>query len=475
MIQTINYQENPFEDQALFQTLKNQRIAIIGAMNQQQKLKNNNHIVHLTLINLIISFIFGYLIMQELPVDKFYEDLNSAYTVIKVLQKQVTQQVITKIAEKSESDTCQSSLGYFPGTNRGCICPNMQTSNQQCLKPCKFVDTTAQQKLYTLDGRQYCIQYEDSNGKNGLNNAQEVDLNEDGIKFMDSKYAFSRKEDILAGDFYKLIIAPDKPCFNTALGPNKQSKLSYPFSTIQYIGCDRYSNWKDDAIMLAETTHGSLINENNIFTSNLPYYEKYHSDDDPMKIYVLRKLYVNQGEECQQAIRYKFSQCYISCLFIQVFELVVCYFSFILFTIGFIFFAAIKLGVQFKSKVKSKNINLLKVTYKVKLNEILEKSIVILGVVMAVVVILSQFVFQYGLNNKEGLKKTAQYTQQLLNKTCFQNQGILKAISVVQNAVTSCTDSIYNYAILWLIVEIIYLIVGYILLKQMTAKRQSLR
>lgn len=38
---------------------------------------------------------------------------------------------------------------------------------------------------------------------------------------MDTKYSFSRKEDVLAGDFYKLIIAPDKPCFNTALGPNK--------------------------------------------------------------------------------------------------------------------------------------------------------------------------------------------------------------------------------------------------------------
>lgn len=38
---------------------------------------------------------------------------------------------------------------------------------------------------------------------------------------MNSKFSFSRKEDLLAGDFYKLIIAPDKPCFNTVLGPTK--------------------------------------------------------------------------------------------------------------------------------------------------------------------------------------------------------------------------------------------------------------
>ncbi|CAD8099063.1 unnamed protein product [Paramecium sonneborni] len=474
MIQTINYPDQNFDDQQLLQTLKNQRIAIIGAMNEKQKLKNNNQIVHLTLINLIISFIFAYLIIQELPIDKFYEDLNSAYTVIKVLQKQVTQQVITQITEKSDSDTCLSSIGYFPGTNRGCICPNMQTSNQQCLKPCQIVDTTAQQKLYIIDGKQYCIVYEDSNGQNGLNHVQEIDIRDDGVQFISHKYSFSRKDDQQVGDFYKLIIAPDKPCFNTALGPNKQSRLTYPFSTIQYIGCDRYSTWKDDAILLAETTQGQLLDQNNIFTSNLPYFDKYHNDDDPMKIFILRKLYINQGEECQQAIGYKFSQCYISCLFIQVFQLVVCYFSFILFTIGFIFFIIIKIGVEFKTKSKSKNFNQLKVTYKVKLNEILEKSIVILGILMAIVVILSQFVFQYGLNNEEGLKKTAQYTQQLLNKTCFQNQGILKAIQVVQNAVTSCTQNIYNYAILWMIIEIIYLIIGYIILKQMTAKRQNL-
>jgi len=35
------------------------------------------------------------------------------------------------------------------------------------------------------------------------------------------------------------------------------------------------------------------MEENNIFTNNLPFYEKYHKDDDPMRIYILRKLYVS--------------------------------------------------------------------------------------------------------------------------------------------------------------------------------------
>ena len=149
-------------------------------------------------------------------------------------------------------------------------------------------------------------------------------------------------------------MAPDKPCFNTVLGQQKQSKLSYPFSTIQYIGCDRYSSWKDDAIYLAETNHGKLMEENNIFTYNLPFYEKYHKDDDPMRIFILRKLYVSQADECQEAIKYKFSKCYVSCLFIQVFELVVCYFSIILFLIALIFEILIRVRRFLKIKVKPK-------------------------------------------------------------------------------------------------------------------------
>ena len=38
----MNYPDRTIEDLSLLQTLKNQRIAIIGAMNEKQKLKNNN-------------------------------------------------------------------------------------------------------------------------------------------------------------------------------------------------------------------------------------------------------------------------------------------------------------------------------------------------------------------------------------------------------------------------------------------------
>lgn len=42
----------------------------------------------------------------------------------------------------------------------------------------------------------------------------------------------------------------------------KESQLSYPFSDIKYIGCDEYGAWKYDAVELAVTTFGRLIEEN---------------------------------------------------------------------------------------------------------------------------------------------------------------------------------------------------------------------
>lgn len=96
------------------------------------------------------------------------------------------------------------------------------------------------------------------------------------------------------------------------------------------------------------------MEENNIFTSSLPFYEKYHLSNDPMRIYILRKFTVSQADECQEAIKYKFSKCYVSCLFIQVFELIVCYFSIILFGIGVIFEIIIRARKILKIKVKPK-------------------------------------------------------------------------------------------------------------------------
>jgi hypothetical protein len=57
--------------------------------------------------------------------------------------------------------------------------------------------------------------YDDSTESNGLNYLEEVN---EGVEFSGKKYKFSRKNDPKLGDFYKIIVAPDKPCFNTVLG-----------------------------------------------------------------------------------------------------------------------------------------------------------------------------------------------------------------------------------------------------------------
>ncbi len=35
------------------------------------------------------------------------------------------------------------------------------------------------------------------------------------------------------------------------------------------------------------------MSENNIFKDNLPFYDKYHDDNDPLNVYVLRKIFIS--------------------------------------------------------------------------------------------------------------------------------------------------------------------------------------
>lgn len=84
---------------------------------------------------------------------------------------------------------------------------------------------------------------------------------------------------------------------------------------------------------------------------------------------------------------------------------------------------------------------------------------------MAILVISSKFVFLYGLYNENGLRRTAKYTQRLLEKPCFTSPGVIKSVTVVRDTVSECTSNISTYLLFWVIFEGLYLISGYFVLK----------
>ena len=69
-------------------------------------------------------------------------------------------------------------------------------------------------------------------------------------------------------------------------------------------GCDHYGSWSFDAVELGSIRFDLLIKENHINTSTYPFFEKYNRNDDIMNLYVLRKHYVEDTEECNRALKY---------------------------------------------------------------------------------------------------------------------------------------------------------------------------
>ena len=55
-----------------------------------------------------------------------------------------------------------------------------------------------------------------------------------------------------------------------------------------------------------------------------------------------------------------------------------------------------------------------KVTLKTPLPQVMEKSIILLGVTMSLCVLFTQIIYQYGVGNELGLSTSAQYSGKLL-------------------------------------------------------------
>lgn len=81
---------------------------------------------------------FGIFVYLNLDVDQIYGNLTGAYNVIRAMQRQQDQLIITSVRIGPK---CNSTIGSFPGTDRGCICPDMTTTTQLCLPPCKILDS----------------------------------------------------------------------------------------------------------------------------------------------------------------------------------------------------------------------------------------------------------------------------------------------------------------------------------------------
>lgn len=141
---------------------------------------------------------------------------------------------------------------------------------------------------------------------------------------------------------------------------------------------------------------------------------------------------------------------------IQVVELIVCYFAFSFFALGAIFALMVRLVKNSEKK---------KIRFKIKMTDVLEKSIMILGVSMAIVMLLSQLILLYGILNDNGLERTARYTEKVFNLQCFTSPGIMKAIQQVRDTVQTCSQGISVYVLAWMFSELGYLVVGYLLLR----------
>ncbi|KAM3127115.1 hypothetical protein pb186bvf_020793 [Paramecium bursaria] len=448
------------KNKELLNDIKVNRNEIQSKMHQSMMNKNialsiYSPLLVQTLIYLLVSFILSILIFQKLQLGSFYEELSDAESVISNLQRQVKQQVIQNV---SVEKNCSKSLGYIPGTDKGCVCPNMQTSNSWCQSPCKDVKNIPSFKFYKFQNQQLCISYKEQNGTNQIKF-----VDNGGVKVGSKQFILYRDEDNDEGEFYKFVIAPGKPCFNPKRGQVKKSQLSYPFMEIEYIGCDEYGSYNSSAVEIGKISHGQLVDENDVDKSQYPFWEKYFKDDDDMYLYLLRKHFVDQAHECQDAFDYPFKEAYGSCLLIQVTQLIVCYFGFIFFGLGAIFMIG---ALLLKKAPKIKN----KVTLKTPLPQVMEKSIILLGITMSICVLFTQIIYQYGVGNELGLSTSAQYSGKLLQKPCFKSNGILKAVTMINTVIKDCTNDIYIPVMIWDIFAVLHLIIGYFTIRKIIEK-----
>ncbi|KAM3134522.1 hypothetical protein pb186bvf_013336 [Paramecium bursaria] len=76
-----------------------------------------------------------------------------------------------------------------------------------------------------------------------------------------------------------------------------------------------------------------------------------------------------------------------------------------------------------------------KITLNTPLPQVMEKSIILLGITMSICVLFTQIIYQYGVRNELRLSTSAQYSGKLLQKPCFKSNGILKALTMIKQQI----------------------------------------
>lgn len=154
-------------------------------------------------------------------------------------------------------------------------------------------------KLLSVDSKKICVQL---GLKEGLNRIEEVQdgQKENTIEVGKRFYEFSRDENIDDTEFLGFNLSPDFPCHNQQLSPMKKSELNYPFNSKPNVGCGFLGSTSYRNKELLSMNQNELLRENSVNenTTGLPFFKRYFSEQDELKLFIQRKHYLDASDEC---------------------------------------------------------------------------------------------------------------------------------------------------------------------------------
>ncbi|CAK59004.1 unnamed protein product (macronuclear) [Paramecium tetraurelia] len=481
------------------------QIVVQNQFHDSSSVKQNQKVSYLidwVMYFLPIGFIILILIVMSCMVGAKIKHFNpeGAHNTLSTLKDNLSKNPIEDLVEGNEVASHTTMIDYFrhkdiacpdgyeiaqigkwDGVKSGCLCENGETSHSTtCFykSSCKRVKSHDSVDLKIWQQKSFCIKkYEDWHQLTGVACDNGYKLCGNICVPMTRRCPLSNlvKDNSRSNDEHAIKIGSDhfikkfedsepvvdlqlvpglgqsesSPCYNHDLNPRFQSEKYYPFAKRAEKGCDQYLDLQNHRTTLNTFEIHKVFEQNDLndVLNQLPFYQSYMSNEDTYAFELIKRIKINSIQDCQKLKPNQVDKISSSSKSVYHAEQ---YLSFIILLIAAMALFLVPILYLIRNRVFE---------WKDMTEFRQPRFFCGSAAVIATLCVVLGAIYLYHVDGNDGLKEHNHVFQTYLEKSCFQDQGLILAVDQVNTFAKNVYHSTYSYVIFAFYGSICYFVI----------------